>query len=155
MSIKMYCYILPKETFWDSIEKIRTWADNGINVTLEHVKSYQAFNDISKNLAYAFGLEIQLFEVDEYPDSYVFRAIEGGYAFMNKAKDICPEIEYAFYDDRSDVPEECLKYRPLVDVVDDLIKSRKYMLVPIMDEERISDLFFNSWTGRRKDANRS
>lgn len=152
MSTKMYCYIVSKESFWNAVGKIRKWSDTNLRELLLHFPDYERFNEVSQSLEKAFGLRLQVFEVDEYPNSYVFRALEPGYAFMNRDTEICPELERAFYDDRADVPEEDMKYLPLVDSIDNLIRARKYMIVPIQDEESMSELFFIIWQEKRKDA---
>ena len=118
MSIKMYNYRIRKDAWWSFAAAVREFylaeypvfkvlaeVSEGDGITYsKFVEAVDVFRD--------WTVELQLFDEG---DHWLIRPLEQGYFFMNGHEQWVDEfgLETVWYDDRSDVPPEDEKNRPV------------------------------------------
>jgi len=144
MSTKMYCYRIEKDQLWPFLDRVRQYYldREGICQLLKTFE--QSLEGLDKAMLYAtdrdFHVDVQLFDEGK---TWLFRILEAGYFFMNSQKKQFPEIEQVFYDDRTDVPDECLKNEEAADWVDEQLRQRHYLMAPIISQKSMMDIYYN------------
>lgn len=142
LSTVMYCYRIPKSKLWEFVEQMREfylhnsgkaryarilWASS------EEPDGYKIFQEYIANREN--HIELQLFD---FGNDWIFRVLEQGYLFMNSLEQF--SVESVFYDDRTEVPEECEVNKEFVDQIDELVSCQRYFLVNVVDERMLDSV---------------
>lgn len=142
MSTVMYCYWVDRGSEFELANKVRKflWQEYFIfNVPHDNLN-----NLIQLLIKYEgkYDINMQLFPV--LPDRYLVRFLTSSFVIENNHELL--GLEPCFYDDRTDVPPEDEENEKYANRVDELIKDKKYYIIPIVEELDIIDYYFKQKT---------
>lgn len=143
MSTVMHCYKIKKVDWWDFFDKMRNhYIENSITLKLaiayqkeESTHDFWQFCRSDEN-----HVSLQLFD---FGDDWIFRVLGTGYYFENKHRELFPELEEVFYDNRTDIPPEHEANEAIADKIDALMKQKRYFMAYIIDFDLLFSIPFD------------
>ena len=151
MSTVFYGYKVETQNLWEVLDRIRDYYKRvhfiyrikvdrnekdleDENIRKEFLESLRNML-FKKEFADNVNVDLQLFNFDDF---YIFRILESGYQFMNSGYkavtlDYPDSIYPVFYDDRTDIPDNDLENKVLVDEIDGLVRQKHYFMVSIVE----------------------
>lgn len=134
MGIRLYLYEIAIDDWWQFIDDVNRLylTDSPMAIVMTELNKTKQYGVMIKLLGNTqYQVDIQRFE---YDGVYLFRVLEAGYFFMNNFQERFPYLKTHFYDNHSDIDEEMEREAKYVDIIDDTIKIRHYMIYPVIDE---------------------
>lgn len=140
MSTVMYAYKVSQKDLWETLKNIRNFYQENhaafllvkkLNEAAKPKETigeqyFAAVDRISKQ----FTVTFQMFLID---NEWYFRVLSSDYFFMNNHTKF--NVTPVWYDNRTDIPEECKDNEKYADIMETMIYNKQYFLCPIVDKD--------------------